>query len=31
MRDLDPVAGYLKSNFGEEKAESFVNDFLFTY
>jgi hypothetical protein len=31
MRDLDPVAGYLKSNFGEEKSEDFVNNFLFTY
>lgn len=31
MRKLDPVAGYLKSNFGAEKSEDFVNKFLFTY
>ena len=31
MTKLDPVRGYLKSKFGEEKSESFVNDFLFTY
>lgn len=31
MRALDPVAGYLKSNFGTEKSENFVNKFLFTY
>lgn len=31
MRELDPVAGYLKSNFGPEKSEDFVNNFLFTY
>lgn len=31
MRALDPVAGYLKSNFGAEKSEEFVNKFLFTY
>ena len=31
MRRLDPVGGYLSSKFGEEKAESLVNDFLFCY
>ena len=31
MTRLDPVRGYLKTKFGEEKSESFVNDFLFTY
>ena len=31
MIKLDPVRGYLKAKFGEEKSESFVNDFLFTY
>jgi hypothetical protein len=31
MKKLDPVAGYLSSNFGKEKSESLVNDFLFTY
>ena len=31
MTKLDPVSGYLKGKFGEEKAESLVNDFLFTY
>ena len=31
MTKLDPVRGYLKAKFGEEKSESFVNDFLFTY
>ena len=31
MTKLDPVRGYLKSKFGEEKSESFVTDFLFTY
>ena len=31
MTELDPVRGYLKGKFGEEKSESFVNDFLFTY
>lgn len=31
MTNLDPVGGYLKSNFGEEKSESFVKDFLFCY
>jgi len=28
MTKLDPVAGYLSSNFGKEKSEQFVNDFL---
>jgi len=31
MKKLDPVAGYLASKFGKEKAESFVTDFLFCY
>ena len=31
MTKLDPVSGYLKGKFGEEKAESLVNDFLFCY
>jgi len=31
MRKLDPVSGYLANQFGEEKAESLVNDFLFSY
>ena len=31
MTKLDPVAGYLTGKFGKEKAESLVNDFLFTY
>ena len=31
MRALDPVSGYLKGKFGEEKAESLVDDFLFCY
>ena len=31
MTKLDPVRGYLKNKFGEEKSESFVNDFLFSY
>ena len=31
MRALDPVSGYLKGQFGEEKAESLVDDFLFCY
>ena len=31
MTELDPVRGYLKNKFGEEKSESFVNDFLFSY
>jgi len=31
MTKLDPVAGYLKSNFGEERSEKFVKEFLFCY
>jgi len=31
MTKLDPVGGYLKGKFGQEKAESLVNDFLFCY
>ena len=31
MTKLDPVSGYLSGKFGKEKAESLVNDFLFTY
>jgi len=31
MKKLDPVAGYLSSKFGKDKAESLVNDFLFCY
>ena len=31
MTRLDPVSGYLKSKFGQEKAERLVNDFLFEY
>ncbi len=31
MTKLDPVRGYLKSKFGEDKSESFVDDFLFSY
>ena len=31
MTKLDPVGGYLAGKFGKEKAESLVNDFLFTY
>ena len=31
MTKLDPVSGYLKGQFGKEKAESLVNDFLFCY
>jgi len=31
MKKLDPVAGYLASKFGKERAESLVNDFLFCY
>ena len=31
MTKLDPVSGYLKGKFGGEKAESLVNNFLFTY
>ena len=31
MTKLDPVSGYLKGQFGKEKAESLVKDFLFCY
>ena len=31
MTRLDPVSGFLKGKFGQEKAESLVNDFLFEY
>ena len=31
MTKLDPVSGYLAGKFGKERAESLVNDFLFTY
>ena len=31
MTRLDPVSGYLKGKFGQEKADSLVNDFLFEY
>jgi len=31
MTDLDPVGGYLTGQFGKEKSESLVNDFLFSY
>ncbi len=31
MTKLDPVGGYLTGKFGKEKAESLVNDFLFSY
>ena len=31
MTRLDPVGGYLKGKFGQEKAESLVNDFLFNF
>ena len=31
MTELDPVAGYLTGKFGKEKAESLVNQFLFSY
>ena len=31
MTELDPVRGYLKTKFGDDKSESFVNDFLFSY
>ena len=31
MTELDPVAGYLKSKFGEERAEELVRGFLFCY
>ena len=31
MTKLAPVSGYLSGKFGKKKAESLVNDFLFTY
>lgn len=31
MKKLDPVAGYLSSKFGKERAEDFVENFLFSY
>ena len=31
MTRLDPVRGYLKAKFGEEKSDVFVKDFLFSY
>ena len=31
MTRLDPVSGFLSGKFGKEKAESLVNEFLFTY
>ena len=31
MTDLDPVGGYLTGQFGKEKSESLVNQFLFSY
>ena len=31
MTKLDPVAGYLSSNFGKEQSETFVKEFLFSY
>ena len=31
MTKLDPVSGDLSGKFGKQKAESLVNDFLFTY
>ena len=31
MTRLDPVSGFLTGKFGKEKADSLVNDFLFTY
>ena len=31
MTKLDPVGGYLAGKFGKDKAESLVNDFLFSY
>ena len=31
MTRLDPVSGFLTGKFGKEKAESLVNEFLFTY
>ena len=31
MTKLDPVRGYLKAKFGEEKSDSFVKNYLFSY
>ena len=31
MTRLDPVSGFLTGKFGKEKADSLVNEFLFTY
>ena len=31
MTKLDPVGGFLAGKFGKDKAESLVNDFLFSY
>jgi hypothetical protein len=31
MKKLDPVSGYLANNFGNERAEQFVDEFLFPY
>ena len=31
MTRLDPVGGYLKGIFGEDRAEQLVKDFLFCY
>jgi hypothetical protein len=31
MTKLDPVSGYLESNFGKEKTEKLVKEFLFPY
>ena len=31
MTDLDPVGGNLTGQFGKEKSESLVNQFLFSY
>ena len=31
MTKLDPVGGFLAGKFGKDKADSLVNDFLFSY
>ena len=31
MTKLDPVRGYLKAKFGEEKSDTFVKNYLFSY
>jgi len=31
MLRLDPVSGYMQSNFGKEFAEEYVKEFLFEY